>query len=352
MVAEIGYLGTLASDIQSSLLAYDQIPYRSLPANLSPFTAAGRTLLTSQITSPAAVAAGIHSPFTAFTQVFGAGATVAQALRPYPQYALIDTISGGGDRLGHSTYHSMEVKFSRRYSAGLTLQASYVLSKALTDSDNYSSTPTSMDAYNLRLEKSIAGFDQTHQVKLTYVYELPFGKGKPYLSSKGVASARAGRLARRRHPAVRERDAGLGGNDRELPHFQRRQPGHRADLRRLARAHQGKHVRPECGQLPPARVVLRPAAYHRVRQRDQVQSQAALLAGIQREPLAGPEHQPSRGTKAPGLQVGDVQPAQPDSVWSLEQRHDDSEPQLRPVARAGEYAAPHAGLAEALLVIP
>ena len=59
MVAEIGYLGTLASDIQSSLLAYDQIPYRNLPANLSPFTAAGRTLLTSQINSAAAVAAGI-----------------------------------------------------------------------------------------------------------------------------------------------------------------------------------------------------------------------------------------------------------------------------------------------------
>src|SRR5215471_7728757 len=189
MVAEIGYLGTMASDIQSSLLAFDQIPYRSLPANLSPFTAAGRSLLTSQITSASAVAAGIQSPFTAFAQVFGAGATVAQALRPYPQYALIDTISGGGDRLGHSTYHSLEVKFSRRYSAGLTLQASYVLSKALTDSDNYSSSPTSMDAYNLRLEKSIAGFDQTHQVKLTYVYELPFGKGKRYLSSRGVASA-------------------------------------------------------------------------------------------------------------------------------------------------------------------
>ena len=81
----------------------------------------------------------------------------------------------------------MEVKFSRRYSAGLTMQASYVLSKALTDSDNYSSTPTSMDPlYNLRLEKSIAGFDQTHQVKLTYVYELPFGKGKPISEQQGL----------------------------------------------------------------------------------------------------------------------------------------------------------------------
>src|SRR5262249_58755157 len=62
MVAEIGYLGTLASDIQSSLLAYDQIPYRSLPANLSPFTAAGRTLLTSQISSAPAAPPGITAP--------------------------------------------------------------------------------------------------------------------------------------------------------------------------------------------------------------------------------------------------------------------------------------------------
>jgi hypothetical protein len=47
-------------------------------------------------------------------------------------------------------------------------------------------------AYNLRLEKSIAGFDQTHQVKLSYVYDLPFGKGKKYLGSNGVASALLG----------------------------------------------------------------------------------------------------------------------------------------------------------------
>jgi len=191
-VLEVGYLATLASDVQSSLLAYDQIDYRKLPANLNPFTPAGRTLLTSQITSPAAAAAGITAPFSQFTKVFGSGATVGQALRPYPQYALIDTISGGGDRLGHSTYHSLMLKVSRRYSAGLTLQASYVLSKALTDSDNYSSSPTSMDAYNLRLEKSIAGYDQTHNVKVTYVYDLPFGKGKKYLGGGGVGSALLG----------------------------------------------------------------------------------------------------------------------------------------------------------------
>lgn len=190
-VAEIGYLGVLASDIQSSLLAYDQLDYRKLPANLNPFTASGRSLLSSRIGSAAANDAGITAPFSAFNQLWGTGATVGQALRPYPQYSVIDTIAGGGDRLGHSTYHSMEVKLSRRYSAGLTLQASYVLSKAITDSDNYSSSPTSMDAYNLRLEKSIAAYDQTHRVKLTYVYDLPFGRGKKFLTG-GVPSALLG----------------------------------------------------------------------------------------------------------------------------------------------------------------
>ena len=158
MVAEIGYLGTLASDIQSSLLALRPDRLQKPAGQSQPLHRRGPHPVELADHFAGRRGRRHHPAFPAFTQVFGTGATVAQALRPYPQYARVDTISGGGDRLGHSTYHSMEVKLSKRYSAGLTLQASYVLSKALTDSDNYSSTPTSMDAYNLRLEKSIAGF--------------------------------------------------------------------------------------------------------------------------------------------------------------------------------------------------
>ena len=60
-VVEVGYLGTLAADIQSALLAYNEIYYPNLPASLSPFTAAGRTLLNSQVGSAAANAAGISA---------------------------------------------------------------------------------------------------------------------------------------------------------------------------------------------------------------------------------------------------------------------------------------------------
>ena len=159
-VVEVGYMGMLASGIQSALLAYNQIYYPNLPANLSPFTAAGRTLLNSQVGSAAANAAGVVAPWSGFNKLWGTGATVAQSLRPFPQYSAVDTINGQGDRIGHSTYHSMQVKFSKRYSSGLTVQASYVLSKLLTDADSGSGTPE--DHYNRSLEKSIASYDQTH----------------------------------------------------------------------------------------------------------------------------------------------------------------------------------------------
>ena len=135
-VVEVGYVGTLAANIQSNLLAYNQLNYANLPANLNPFTASGRTLLNSLVGSAAANAAGITPPWSGFNTLWGTGATVAQSLRPYPQYSTVDTINGQGDRIGHSTYHSMQVKFSKRYSSGLTVQASYVLSKLLTDSDS------------------------------------------------------------------------------------------------------------------------------------------------------------------------------------------------------------------------
>ena len=200
-VIEAGYLATLASDITSNFLAVNQVPYRSLPASLSPFTAAGRTALGSLVGSAAAIAAGVTAPpwtcgagssssCVPFNTLYGSSATVSQALRPFPQYTTINTLDGGGDRIGHSTYHSLMIKFDKRMASGLTVQASYKVSKLLTDSD--STTSAAGDMYNLRLLKSIASFDQTHQVKLAWVYELPFGRGRAFLRNGGVVAAVVG----------------------------------------------------------------------------------------------------------------------------------------------------------------
>ncbi|HEU0120162.1 MAG TPA: TonB-dependent receptor [Bryobacteraceae bacterium] len=183
-VAEVAYNGSLGSRLQAGLLTYNSL-------NPDVLNTYGATLLNSRIDSPAAVAAGFKEPFPGFINLWGSAATVRQALRPYPQFADIDTRSGGGDHSGHSTYHSVMVRFEKRYSSGLQFQTSYVFSKLLTDSDSYwsDSFGYAMNHFNRSLEKSIGQFDLPHNFKFSAVYDLPFGKGKRFLNQNKFANA-------------------------------------------------------------------------------------------------------------------------------------------------------------------
>ena len=197
-------MSTLASDLTANILAFNQVPYRSLPASLSPFTASGRSALGSVIGSAAANAAGATAPWTCpagstvcvpFNTLWGSQASVTQAYRPYPMFGSIDSYSGGGSRVGHSTYHAMILKYNKRTSKGLTVQASYKLSKWLGDADAGNG-----DMYNLGLLKSIMGGDQTHVVQVTYAYDLPYRQRQVASGRRRCGRRRFGRLAHRRHP--------------------------------------------------------------------------------------------------------------------------------------------------------
>src|SRR5262249_9218971 len=144
-------------------------------------------VLNSMVGSALANQYGITAPFPQFASLWGGRATVAQALRPFPQYTIIDTYAGQGDHSGHSTYHAGEVSLQKRYSSGLVFQGSYVFSKLLTDADTAWGEGYAADQYNRSLEKSIGQFDITHDFKFSASYELPFGKGQKFLTS-GPAS--------------------------------------------------------------------------------------------------------------------------------------------------------------------
>ncbi|HEY2016330.1 MAG TPA: carboxypeptidase regulatory-like domain-containing protein, partial [Bryobacteraceae bacterium] len=171
-------------------LQYNQISPKYLTAFGT--VAQSITVLNSLVGSATANAAGITAPFPGFNALWGSRATVAQALRPFPQYTLIDTYAGQGDHSGHSTYHAMILKFSKRLSSGLTIQTSYVLSKILTDSDTAWGGGYAADLFNRGLEKSIGQFDVTHDFKFAGVYDLPFGKGKHWLNKGPAAWALGG----------------------------------------------------------------------------------------------------------------------------------------------------------------
>jgi len=153
----------------------------------------GRDTLLARLDSAAARSAGIAAPYQEIFKDFGSGVSVAQALRPYPQFRRINTWSGQGDKSGHSTYHALVLKAERRLSRGWTFQSSYALSKILTDApDFFDYDNLTQDHYNRRLEKSISPLDRTHNFKISYIYELPFGKGRQWLTSGVVGSILGG----------------------------------------------------------------------------------------------------------------------------------------------------------------
>ena len=188
IVLETGYNANVGTHLQSGILRYNQMPtaiYDQLVAQHGPTQALN--ILRSDINSATARNAGINPPYPSFvTQRLR---TVAQALRPFPQYQNISTGPQNGDKSGHSSYHAFVLKADRRFSQGLTFQWNYVLSKLITDSDTYfaNSAVAAQDHYNRRLEKSIGQFDQTHILKFSTLYDLPFGRGRRWLR-QGVLS--------------------------------------------------------------------------------------------------------------------------------------------------------------------
>lgn len=179
-IFEAAYNGVAGSHLQTTLLVLNQVPTPILRDLQARFGNQGAiNLLTANINSAAAQNAGIRRPFSAFA------GSVAQALRPYPQYLNIVTGTQNGDKSGSSTYHALVLRVERRLAGGLTGQWNYTFSKVLTDSDTFfANVPNgAMDHYNRRLEKSIGAFDQTHFAKFSTIYDLPWGKGRRWLQS-------------------------------------------------------------------------------------------------------------------------------------------------------------------------
>jgi hypothetical protein len=93
----------------------------------------------------------------------------------------------------NSLYHSMQTRLEKRFSNGLSFMASYTWSKDIGDAGwmpgesapgGYQSWGV-QDPTNLREERSLLPQDLRHNFVGSWVYELPFGKGKAFGSSWG-----------------------------------------------------------------------------------------------------------------------------------------------------------------------
>jgi len=175
----LAYLNGLAASAASSAASYTGSNWKSttwinqlFPGNPAPITYANN-LASAASRRDSALKAGLPANFF-IVNPGKRGTTGATPAGPY-------TVDNGGN----STYNAFTVELRRRMSKGFLLQASYTYGKALSNMYG-SSSSVSYGFSSLRrtgLNKTLSPWNITHALKLNWIYEMPFGKGRALASN-------------------------------------------------------------------------------------------------------------------------------------------------------------------------
>jgi hypothetical protein len=105
---------------------------------------------------------------------------------PFPDFA---RGSSYADTVGVANYHSLQTKYQRRFSNGLTALFSYTLAKTRTDAGDLLSgggvagyRAPYLPGWGIKKDMGLAPFDIRHAVSFSGTYDLPFGKGQKYMT--------------------------------------------------------------------------------------------------------------------------------------------------------------------------
>jgi hypothetical protein len=177
MMFDIGYIGSASRHLQTSSTAAGNYNINQVPDAYLP--------LGSQL------AAAVPNPYylRGGSGVIGSPTvTAAQLLKPFSEYGDIGILTNPA----HARYDSLVAKVQKRMSSGLTFLSAFTWSKNRDNefaSTNFFSGASSFpqNAYNLEAEYSLAVSDTPLRWSNTLTYELPFGKGRKFLSSANKA---------------------------------------------------------------------------------------------------------------------------------------------------------------------
>ncbi len=170
MTIEAAYVGNRGAWEEArnlvSVNAITNARFQALGLNLTNSTT--RSLLTSQICSTTAKAAGFGLPYASFPCT----ASVAQSLRPFPEYN--DGLAEWFDPLGNSTYDALQAKFTKRFSHGLDVTSNFTYQKELCIG-----CAGSNDTFNRQENKSLQPTSQPFISVTAFTYKMPkFGSNK------------------------------------------------------------------------------------------------------------------------------------------------------------------------------
>ena len=124
------------------------------------------------------------------------GATIpaGQLLRPFPEYTGVEQVQNPA---GASSYNALQLSANRRFSNGLQFLVSFTWSKYLDNTEGpegwtNGAAQSVQNWYDTALEKSLFINDIPRSLVMSYVYELPVGKGKKFAPSNKIVNGAIG----------------------------------------------------------------------------------------------------------------------------------------------------------------
>jgi hypothetical protein len=90
-----------------------------------------------------------------------------------------------------SSYNALQTRLDRRFAKGLSINVGYTFSKSLGYGANNDSSLFFNAPQAIARDRALLAFDRTHNLRTSFLFELPFGRGKAWLQ-RGFTSKVAG----------------------------------------------------------------------------------------------------------------------------------------------------------------
>jgi hypothetical protein len=191
---QASYIGSKGTRLRSQFDPINKLPFEALRLGLP--------LLTKQLTAltpgERAFAAGLgfnlptdpNAVYPGFNNQLCCNAlrgTVAQALRPFPQYGIINNRL---ESQGQSIYHAGKLDLQRRFSNGVQFGLSYTFAKLITDAgeDVFGGSPLNgviQNPFDRTSLRAVSPSVPPHSLVFNYILEVPLGRGKRFLNRGG-----------------------------------------------------------------------------------------------------------------------------------------------------------------------
>ncbi len=187
------------------------------------------------------------------------------AARINPNFRAIQLLGFSGD----SYYHGLQLGATKRYSSGLQMQASYTFSKSIDTNSSIDTVFSNgqmggdrQDPFDPSLDRAPSDFDARHNFVANFLWDLPFGKGRPFgkdltgVAAKLVEGWSAGGIVNVKSgfpfSAVLSFDRARNAIDSGGVQSQRPNVAPNVDLRNAITGNPDRYVDPSFFQLQPA----------------------------------------------------------------------------------------------------